>query len=92
MPLSLQRSKSFKKDLRKVTLSDGQFENLITFLSLLLAENPLPEEAKDHALKGEWRDFREFHLGGDCLVIYTLTQASLILVRIGSHAQLFKSL
>jgi mRNA-degrading endonuclease YafQ of YafQ-DinJ toxin-antitoxin module len=42
---------------------------------------PLPEESKDHAL---------FHLGGDTLVIYIVIDQAATLMRIGSHAQLFK--
>ena len=91
MALVLQRTKIFKKDLKKVNLTDGQFQKLIAYLGRLLAESELPAEAKDHALKGEWLDFREFHLGGDCLVIYSVTAEAVVLVRIGSHSQLFKS-
>ncbi len=91
MALALQRSKTFKKDLKKVSLTDGQFQKLIAYLGILLDEGELPEEVRDHALKGEWLDFREFHLGGDCLVIYTFTDEAIVLVRIGSHSQLFKS-
>jgi len=56
----------------------------------LREEAPLPEESKDHALNGEYSDCREFHLGGDTLVIYLVKDKQLILLRIGSHAQLFK--
>jgi len=50
----------------------------------------LPEESKDHALNGEYSDCREFHLGGDTLVIYIVIDQAVTLMRIGSHAQLFK--
>jgi len=88
--LTLKRHKQFKKDLKKVKLTDKQFEKLIKYISLLLEEKSLPPEAKDHPLVGEWKDFREFHLGGDLLVIYKIEGKSLILVRIGTHNQLFE--
>ncbi len=52
----------------------------------------LPPEANDHPLLGEWKSFREFHLGGDLLLIYKtdLENNQVVLVRIGSHSQLFK--
>jgi mRNA interferase YafQ len=88
--LTLKRHKQFTKDLKRVKLTDKQFEKLIRFVSLLLEGKPLPPEAKDHPLLGEWKDFREFHLGGDLLVIYRIEEEELTLVRIGSHNQLFE--
>ena len=88
--LTLKRHKQFTKDLKRVKLTDKQFEKLIRFVSLLLEGKPLPPEAKDHPLLGEWKDFREFHLGGDLLVIYRIEGEELTLVRIGSHNQLFE--
>jgi mRNA interferase YafQ len=67
-----------------------QFEKLVRYLSLLIDGKPLPPEAKDHPLIGDWKGFREFHLGGDLLVIYRKTLHEVILVRIGSHNQLFE--
>ena len=58
----------------------------------LLNDGPLPPEAKEHALQGEWRDFRELHLGGDSLLIYQTDAQHVCLTRPGSHAQLFKSM
>jgi len=37
---------------------------------LLADDKPLPEGNRDHALGGEWRDFRECHLKPDLLLIY----------------------
>ena len=87
--LNLKRHKQFRKDLAKVKLTDKQFEKFIKYVSLLLEQRPLPPEAKDHSLSGNWKDFREFHLGGDLIVIYKIEDNNLILVRIGTHNQLF---
>ena len=87
--LNLKRHKRFKKDLEKVTFTDKQFEKFIRYVSLLLKGKTLPIEAKDHLLIGDWKDFREFHLGGDLLVIYKIDKTDLILVRIGTHNKLF---
>jgi mRNA interferase YafQ len=62
----------------------------IQFLALLMDGEELPEEANDHALKGEWVDFREFHVSGDLLIIYQIEKDIIKLVRIGTHSQLFK--
>jgi len=50
----------------------------------------LQSEARDHALLGEYKGMREFHLGGDMLLIYTVIDDVLYLQRLGTHSQLFK--
>ncbi|MFA7083790.1 MAG: type II toxin-antitoxin system YafQ family toxin [Arcobacteraceae bacterium] len=86
----LKRHKAFLKDYASLRLSDTQFEKLIAYLHCLQEETPLPPEAKDHLLKGEWRNFREFHLGGDTLLIYAVNNEVITLARIGTHSQLFR--
>lgn len=81
----IKRHKQFLKDMAKCPLSDKHFTKLIAYLGLLVQGQTLPEEAKDHALA----NFREFHVSGDVLVIYKATDDELILVRMGSHSQLF---
>jgi mRNA interferase YafQ len=58
---------------------------------LINGQSP-PPESKDHALHGEWHDFRELHLGGDMLLIYKSDEQTVYLVRLGSHAQLFSGM
>ena len=89
---SLMRHKTFVKDMRNVRLTDTQATKLFLYVAKLLNGKPLPPEAKDHALQGEWDDFREFHLGGDLLLIYQADEAHVYLTRMGSHTQLFKSM
>ncbi|RLA58341.1 MAG: type II toxin-antitoxin system mRNA interferase toxin, RelE/StbE family [Epsilonproteobacteria bacterium] len=90
MPLRLQRHKLFKKDIAKVKITDTQYSKFIIYIALLLKGEELPEESRDHLLKGEWQGYREFHLGGDLLLVYVIKDDSLILIRIGTHSQLFK--
>lgn len=85
----LRRHKAFLKDYAVLRLTDTQFEKLISYLNYLKEETKLPPEAKDHALKGDWTDFRECHLGGDMLLAYTIKDDTVILARIGTHSQLF---
>jgi mRNA interferase YafQ len=88
--MTLFRHKKFINDLKKTNLSNSQFEKMIKYLNLFLEEKELPTEAIDHPLNGEWKDFREFHLGGDMLVIYHRSEDNITLARIGTHSQLFK--
>lgn len=87
----LSQSKAFLRDSKKLKMSDKHFTKFIQYLALLSSSKPLPAEANDHALKGGWHDFREFHISGDLLVIYQNDDKNQIikLIRIGSHNQLF---
>jgi len=87
--LKLKRHKEFLKDYKKQHISEQHYAKFILYLSALLQEQPLPPEALDHPLKGEWSDFREFHISGDLIVIYSITNDTLGLQRIGTHSQLF---
>jgi mRNA interferase YafQ len=87
----LIQTKNFTKDLQKIKMSDKHFTRFVQILSCLSRSETLPEDAKDHALKGEWDDFRECHISGDLLLIYQQVGETIKLVRMGSHSQLFKS-
>ncbi|MCF6254141.1 MAG: type II toxin-antitoxin system YafQ family toxin [Thiomicrorhabdus sp.] len=85
------QTKAFVKDLSKAKMSDKHFTKFIEYLNLLSEKKTLPTEAKDHGLKGEWDDFREFHISGDLLLIYQIEGERIKLVRLGTHSQLFKA-
>ena len=88
--MQLKRHKYFRKDELKTKLTDEQYAKRIKYLSLILQGKDLPSEARDHNLMGEYKGFREFHLGGDVLLIYTVVDDVLYLQRLGTHSQLFK--
>lgn len=88
--MKLFRTKTFKKEYAKVKMTDTQYVKYLKYLVLLLEANTLPTEARDHSLNGEYIGFREFHIGGDLLVIYVSVDDILRLTRIGTHLQLFK--
>ena len=90
--MRIRRHRVFLKEMKKVRLADSQFDKFIYYLSLLREGRLLPIEARDHALIGEYQDCREFHLGGDMLIIYIAVEEhdEIGLLRIGTHSQLFK--
>ncbi|GHP92694.1 hypothetical protein VN1203_14400 [Helicobacter pylori] len=55
----------------------------------LAKEQPLDPKYKDHPLKGTLKDFRECHIKSDILLVYLVKDDELILVRLGSHSELF---
>ncbi|NYT46705.1 MAG: type II toxin-antitoxin system YafQ family toxin, partial [Candidatus Methanofishera endochildressiae] len=70
--MKIKRHKQFIKDFKKVQITDEQFEKFINYINCLRNNSPLPEGSKDHALNGEYSDCKEFHLGGESLVIYLI--------------------
>jgi mRNA interferase YafQ len=88
--MKLFRTKTFKKDFKKLKMTDIQYEKYIKFLSILLDGKALPLEARNHNLIGDFSGFKEFHVGGDLLVIYCIEDDILRLTRIGTHSQLFR--
>ncbi len=86
---SLDLVRSFRRDINNLRFSNEHYVKYIVYLSKLLSKEPLPPEALDHALKGEWQDFREFHISGDLLVIYRIDGDIIRLTRIGTHSELF---
>jgi mRNA interferase YafQ len=88
--MRIRRHKKFLKDFRDLKLSDSQFEKFVYYINALREDTQLPPESKDHALSGNYKDCREFHLGGDMLIIYIESAVDeVILMRIGTHSQLF---
>ncbi len=88
--MKLFRTKIFRKDYQKLKMTDIQYAKYIKFSSMLLDEKELPLEARDHNLIGNYSGFKEFHIGGDLLVIYCIEDDILRIARIGAHSQLFK--
>jgi len=70
-------------------MSNQHYSKYITYLAKLINQEVLPAEAQDHPLIGNYRDTREFHISGDLLLIYFYTDTELVLIRIGTHTQLF---
>ena len=91
LPRASDYTKSFLKDWERLSRSGRYDLNRLKDAMLLLIANdaPLGPEWRDHALKGEWADYRECHIGGDFLLIYQVEGQAINFVRSGSHADLF---
>jgi len=89
----IERTNAFRRDFKREMRGQHRHdvEGLLTSAVSLLAEDEqLPERNRDHALAGEWHDFRECHLKPDLLLIYRKPDAGVLqLVRMGSHSELF---
>ena len=83
---TIERTKAFKRDFKEHGELDAA---LIEILWKLGNDEPLPERFRDHALTGNWVDFRDCHIKPDLVLIYRKPDAeTLQLVRMGSHSEL----
>ena len=82
----------FKRDYRRE--SRGRYratldELLFPVVDLLANDRPPETRHRDHALTGDWRDHRDCHIRPDLVLIYHKPdEATLRLVRLGSHSEL----
>ncbi len=79
----------FKKDLKKLKSSNCNEDELLAVIGVLAHEQTLAEKLRDHALIGNYAGCRECHIRPDWLLIYQATKTDLLLLRTGSHSELF---
>ena len=58
-------------------------------MRLLLNEEILPQEYKDHPLKGAWKPHRDLHIAPAWILLYKINGNDCIFSRIGTHADIF---
>ncbi len=79
----------FKKDLKRLKSSNRDEDELLAVIEVLAMEQPLETKFRDHALTGDYTGCRECHILPDWLLVYQATNSDLILLRTGSHSELF---
>ena len=79
----------FKKDLKKLRSWNRNEDELLAVIDVLAHEQPLGGKFRDHVLIGNYAGCRECHIRPDWLLIYQTTETDLLLVRTGSHSELF---
>jgi mRNA interferase YafQ len=88
----IEATRRFRRDFKREKAGqlgkklDGLLREII---DLLVTDQALPVRFRDHALTGEWSDFRDCHIRPDLVLIYRKPDAgTLQLVRLGSHSEL----
>lgn len=91
MKYELETTGHFKKDLKTVIKRGYNMTLIQSVIDLLCSGQPLPEKNQDHALSGNWANYRECHITPDWLLIYKVEDNILVLTltRTGSHSDLF---
>lgn len=65
------------------------FEVFKQIIQKLAKDEQLEERFRDHKLKGDYVDIRECHVEADWLLIYKENDSELVLIRTGTHSDLF---
>jgi mRNA interferase YafQ len=88
----IKQTAAFKRDLKRE--SKGQHraflaQNFVAVVQALANNELLAEKYRDHALTGDWKDYRDCHIRPDLILIYcTPDSSTLQLIRLGSHSEL----
>jgi mRNA interferase YafQ len=89
MALELRTTTAFERDVRRVKKQGKDLDKLETIVNLLQAQEPLPARCRPHPLRGAWEEHWDCHVEPDWILLYKVTDEAQILVRTGSHANLF---
>lgn len=86
---NLNFSNKFKKDFKAAKRRGKDEKKLHQIVSLLINGEKIPEKHRLHRLKGEFHDCYELHIEPDWLLIFEMTEHEVLILRTGSHSDLF---
>jgi mRNA interferase YafQ len=85
----IAQRKQFRDDIKRQKRRGKDIEDLIAVVELLAEQGSLPAAYRPHKLTGEWRGVWECHIEPDWLLIYAVAEDEVLLIRTGTHADLF---
>lgn len=86
----IMRTSQFKRDVKRIQRQGKDLRKLKSILVSLVNGERLEDKYRDHVLVGQYKGTRECHLEPDWLLIYEITESEIILIRTGSHSELFE--
>lgn len=89
MTKRLSRTKQFKKDIHRMLKRGKDTTEFRAVIESLLRGQELAVRYRDHALIGQYVGARECHIAPDWLLIYEVTDTEIVLIRTGTHSDLF---
>lgn len=89
--LEVKYTNRFNKDLKIIKKRKYNTQKLKEVIIMLSEQIPLPQHYNDHALSGNYANYRECHIESDWLLIYKIEneRLTLVLSRTGTHSDLF---
>lgn len=80
----------FEKDVKRAKKRSYDMSKLTKAIRLLGQGDLKDRQYQDHPLKGKYEGMRECHLSPNWLLIYHSSIEQVLLVRTGTHADLFR--
>ena len=87
--MRLLTTRRFERDLDRSRRRGKNLDKLWTVVDLLLREQRLAPRHRVHRLSGDWSRAWECHIEPDWLLVWHRDDDALVLVRTGSHSDLF---
>jgi mRNA interferase YafQ len=85
----VRRTSQFRKDVRGMKKRGRDLSKLKEVLEKIISGQELEAKYRDHVLVGQYKGTRECHIEPDWLLIYELAHSEVVLIRTGTHADLF---
>ena len=86
--MDIKTTKQYRKDLKRLLLRNFNLSKLDVLINLILNKNDLGQYGC-HFLSGKYLGFIDCHVENDWILIYQMTRTTLILIRTGTHSDLF---
>lgn len=86
----IAQQRRFRIDLKRQKRRGKDIEELIAAVELLAETGMLPAGYRPHRLTGEWKGVWECHIEADWLLIYDVMLGEVLLIRTGTHSDLFE--
>lgn len=90
--MKIKQTPAFNRDFKRLKKS-FEMTKLRSILELIQNREKelLRTKYRDHALKGNWKGYRELHIESNWSLIYNIEEdiVTLVLTRTGSHDELF---
>ena len=89
---TIEQTGQFRRDLKREAKGPNRAvlaKDFAGIINALANDEPLVEKLRDHALTGNWKDHRDYHIRPDLVLIYRKPDGGVLqLVRLGSHSEL----
>ena len=87
---TIRRTSQFKRDVKRMKKRGRDLGKLKEVLEKIISGQELEAKYSDHALVGQYKGTRECHIEPDWLLFYELAQSEVVLIRTGTHVDLFR--
>lgn len=85
----IAQRRQFRDDPKRQKRRGKDIDDLVAAVDLLAEQGELPSPYRAHKLSGDWSGVWECHIEPDWLLIYLVTNDEVLLIRTGTHDDLF---